>query len=60
MEINKGNYTIDTAERLKRYMQARAFGCEDAFYEYRKNWSSYPRAQYVSEYPLSLDRKSVV
>lgn len=55
MEINKGNYTIDTAERLKRYMQARAFGCEDAFYEYRENWSSYPCAQYVSEYPLSLE-----
>lgn len=55
MEINKGNYSIDTPERFESYMKARAFGCEEAFYEYRKNWETYPTAQYVSEYPLSLE-----
>jgi len=55
VEINKGNYGIDTPERYERYMKARAFGCEDAFYEYRENWEAYPRTQYVSEYPLSLE-----
>ena len=49
MEINKGNYTIDTAERLKRYMQARAFGCEDAFYEYRKICIGVPALSGVSD-----------
>jgi len=55
MEINRGNYGIDTPERFERYMQARAFGCEEAFYEYRRNWSTYPNTEYVSEYPLSLE-----
>lgn len=55
MEINKGNYSIDTPERFKRYMEARAYGSEDAFYEYRKNWEIFPMTQYVSEYPLSLE-----
>jgi len=53
--INKGNYGIDTPERFEQYMRARAFGCEDVFYEYRKNWSLYPNTGYVSEYPLSLE-----
>ncbi|USF26726.1 GTP 3',8-cyclase [Firmicutes bacterium ASF500] len=55
MEINKGNYSIDTLERFESYMKARAFGCEEAFYEYRKNWEAYPAARHVSEYPLSLE-----
>ena len=55
MEINKGNYSVDTPERFKHYMAARAYGSEKAFYEYRKNWEVYPTTQYVSEYPLSLE-----
>lgn len=55
MEINKGNYGIDTPERYKSYMDARGFGNMDAFLEYRKNWEEYPKQGYVSEYPLSLE-----
>lgn len=55
MIINKGNYGIDTPERFEKYMEARAFGHRDAFFEYRKNWTEYPLRRYVSEYPLSLE-----
>lgn len=55
MEINRGNYKIDTEERFERYMKARAFRNEAAFYEYRKNWEKYPQEKFVSEYPLSLE-----
>ncbi len=55
MIINKGNYGIDTLERYKKYMEARAFGHREAFYEYRRNWEKYPVQGYVSEYPLSLE-----
>lgn len=55
MEINKGNYSIDTLERFERYMKARAFGCEKEFVKYRENWERYPADKFVSEYPLSLE-----
>lgn len=55
MIINKGNYGIDTPERFEKYMEARAFGHREAFFEYRKNWTEYPAQKYVSEYPLSLE-----
>lgn len=55
MDINKGNYGIDTPERFEKYMEARAFGHREAFFEYRKNWTEYPERRYVSEYPLSLE-----
>lgn len=53
--INKGNYEMDTEERLEQFNANRALGWESAYYEYRKNWSEYPKNQYVSEYPLNVD-----
>lgn len=53
--INKGNYEMDTEERLEQFNANRALGWESAYYEYRRNWSEYPRNQHVSEYPLLVD-----
>lgn len=53
--INKGNYDMDTKERLEQFEAYRGLGWENAYCEYRKNWSEYPEKQHVSEYPLLVD-----
>lgn len=53
--INKGNYDMETQERLEQYEANRGWGWEEAYNEYRKNWREYPQRQYVSEYPLLVD-----
>lgn len=53
--INKGNYDMDTPERLEQFETSRALGWEKEYEEYRKNWSEYPQKQYIAEYPLLVD-----
>lgn len=53
--INKGNYSMDTAEREARFEACRGAGWEVEYAEYRGNWSRYAREQIVSEYPLLVD-----
>lgn len=53
--INKGNYHMDTKERLDKFERKRAAGWEEAYFEYRKNWVEYPQKQYVAKYPLLVD-----
>lgn len=53
--INKGNYSMDTAEREALFEECRGDGWEQEYAEYRRNWSEYARHQQVSEYPLLVD-----
>lgn len=53
--INKGNYDMDTVERLELFEANRALGWEKGYREYRENWSVYPKTQHISEYPLLVD-----
>ena len=53
--INKGNYSMDTAEREALFEQHRGEGWEQEYAEYRRNWTEYPKQQKVSEYPLLVD-----
>lgn len=53
--INKGNYEMEPPERQWAYENNRGYGWEEQYKEYRKNWTDYPRQQYVSEYPLEVD-----
>lgn len=53
--INKGNYILETPERIKQFERNRGSGCEDAYAENRKNWSKYPRKRFLSDYPLHVD-----
>lgn len=53
--INKGNYSMDTAERGVLFEQYRGDGWEQEYAEYRRQWSEYPKQQQVSEYPLLVD-----
>lgn len=53
--INKGNYDMDTEERIKRFELNRALGWETDYAKYRRNWSQYPNDQFVDEYPILVD-----
>lgn len=53
--INKGNYDMETPERLALFEEYRALGWEEAYRMYRRNWVEYAKNQYVSEYPLLVD-----
>jgi radical SAM protein with 4Fe4S-binding SPASM domain len=53
--INKGNYSMDTAEREALFEQNRGIGWEHEYAEYRRNWSAFAKNQQVSEYPLLVD-----
>ncbi len=53
--INKGNYSMDTAEREAVFEKNRGDGWEQEYAEYRRNWSEYAKNQQVSDYPLLVD-----
>lgn len=53
--INKGNYSMDTAEREALFEQYRGDGWEPEYTEYRQKWSEHAKQQQVSEYPLLVD-----
>jgi MoaA/NifB/PqqE/SkfB family radical SAM enzyme len=53
--INKGNYSMDTAEREALFEQCRGDGWESEYAAYRRNWSECSKQQLVSEYPLLVD-----
>lgn len=53
--INKGNYSMDTEERLARFEEYRSEGWENEYKKYRENWVTFPKAQIIKEYPLLID-----
>lgn len=53
--INKGNYSMDTAEREKQFDKFRGEGWESEYRDYRNKWVSLAKTQTVSEYPLLVD-----
>lgn len=53
--INKGNYSMDTAEREARFEAYRGEAWPEEYAEYRRNWTEYARNQVVPEYPLLVD-----
>lgn len=56
IELNKGNYTyLEPEERINAFHQARAFGNEDAYYKYRKQWEEAAHGTDTREYPVHVD-----
>ena len=53
--INKGQFTLETEERIQCFEQTRGYGVEKAYQENRRFWVEYPRKQFVSDYPLHVD-----
>jgi uncharacterized radical SAM superfamily Fe-S cluster-containing enzyme len=53
--INKGNYSMDTAEREALFEQYRGEGWEQEYAEYRRHWEEYAQQQHTSDYPLLVD-----
>jgi radical SAM protein with 4Fe4S-binding SPASM domain len=53
--INKGNYSFETKEREKKFHQYKGEGWEKEYKEYRESWEKFPKAKYISDYPLLVD-----
>lgn len=53
--INKGQFTLETAEREAEFERKRGFGCAAAYAENRRQWAAYPKTGFVAEYPLHVD-----
>jgi radical SAM protein with 4Fe4S-binding SPASM domain len=53
--INKGNYSMDTAEREAKFEANRGYGWESGYADYRAKWTSYAKNQTVADYPLLVD-----
>jgi sulfatase maturation enzyme AslB (radical SAM superfamily) len=53
--INKGQFSLETPERVARFEANRGFGVEDSYKENRKLWTEYAKSRHVSSYPLHVD-----
>ena len=53
--INKGQFSLETDERIKNFERNRGYGVESAYKENRKLWTDYAEKQIVSDYPLHVD-----
>ncbi len=54
-DANKGNYSLDTDERIQNYNKLRALGWEKEYKEYRQKWNRGYVDKIVPEYPLNID-----
>lgn len=53
--INKGNYYMETEERIALFEKYRGEGWEEGYRAYRDAWERNAKEQIVSEYPLLVD-----
>ena len=53
--INKGQFTLETAQREQAFERNRGFGVEEAYAENRRQWTDYPKTQHVADYPPHVD-----
>jgi len=53
--INKGNYSMDSADREELFERYKGEGWSEEYKEYREKWISYAKTQTVSDYPLLVD-----
>ena len=53
--INKGQFSLETPERIAEFERRRGAGCEEDYAENRRLWSELPSQQAVSDYPLHVD-----
>jgi len=53
--INKGQFTLETPERVEQFEINRGYGVAGDYKENRKLWTEYPKKQHVSEFPLHVD-----
>jgi len=55
IEINKGNYNIETPERIEKFEFNRAYGWKAEYKKYRENWIRCPKEKILLDYPLNVD-----
>jgi hypothetical protein len=53
--INKGNYSMDTADRQVEFDRKLGGAWPEGYAEYRRAWSQNPKDQLISDFPLLVD-----
>jgi len=53
--INKGQFTLESPERVAAFERNRGHGCEADYRENRRLWEELPRSRQVSDFPLHVD-----
>ena len=53
--INKGQFTLETEDRINNFEKKRGYGVENEYKINRQQWSNFPKSRFVSEYPLHVD-----
>jgi len=53
--INKGQFTLETQERIDAFNIKRGYGVLEDFFKNRRQWVDFPKNQYVADYPLHID-----
>ena len=53
--INKGQFTLESPEREAEFEKKRGFGVEKDYMENRRQWTEFPKQQYVADHPLHVD-----
>lgn len=53
--INKGNYYMESDERIALFEQYRGQGWEQEYKAYRESWERNAKEQIISDYPLLVD-----
>lgn len=53
--INKGQFSLETPERVAQFEANRGFGVEEDYKENRRLWTEYAKNQHISNYPLHVD-----
>lgn len=53
--INKGQFTLETNERIQSFEEKRGHGVSEDYKQNRSQWTEFAKRQYVSDYPLHVD-----
>jgi len=53
--VNKGQFSLETIERVLQFEAKRGSGVEEDYKENRKLWTEYAKKQHLSDYPLHVD-----
>ncbi len=55
VQLNKGHFNLDSAERLAEFDRKMAHGWEEGYQAYRTAWEELPKQRVVADYPVLVD-----
>ena len=53
--IDKGQFSLETDQRVLEFEKKRGYGNIEEYEEYRKKWKNFPKNKILNDYPLHVD-----